>query len=53
MGLGCFVIWTDSDTSDKGLNNRVFDKELMKPLTGLITSERDVREKVFATGEKE
>jgi hypothetical protein len=43
----------DSDTSDEGLNDGIFNKELMKPLAGLITSERNFREEVFATGEKE
>jgi hypothetical protein len=50
-------ITIDSDLFDKGLNDRMFDKQLMKPLTGWITSsaafERDFREEVFATGEKE
>jgi hypothetical protein len=47
------LIKIDSNTSDKGLNDRIFDKELMKPLAGLITDEIKIREEVFATGEKE
>ena len=47
------VIKFDGDTSDKGLNDWIFDKELMKFLAGLITSEIKIREEIFATGEKE
>jgi len=48
----------DSNTSDKGLNDWIFDKELMQPLAGLITSitfktEINFGAEVFATGEKE
>ena len=56
VGLGSVgtPILIDSNTSDKGLNDWIFDKELMKPLAGLMTeSERNFREEEFATGEKE
>ena len=43
----------DGNTSDKGLKDWIFDKELMKPLAGLITSEIKIREEMFATGKKE
>jgi len=49
QGHRIFVM-IDSDISDKGLNDRVFDKELMKPLAGSITFERNCREELFATG---
>jgi hypothetical protein len=47
-------ILIDSNTSDRGLNDRIFDKELMKPLAGLMTESKiNFREEEFATGEKE
>jgi hypothetical protein len=61
VGLGASAFETpvpiDSDTSDQGLDDQIFNKELMKHLPALITStaesERNFREEVFATGEKE
>jgi hypothetical protein len=50
---GLQVIKFDGNTSDKGLNDRIFNKDLMKPLGGLITTEIKIREEVFATGKKE
>ena len=47
------LIRYDSNTSDKGLNDRIFDKDLMKPFTGLTTCEIKIREEMFATGEEE
>ena len=43
----------DRDTFDKGLNDRIFDKEFVKLFTVFSTREIKSREEVFATGEKE
>ena len=55
--IRCVTIRFDGYASDKGLNDWIFNKELMKPLpvADLIWSanERKFREEVFATGEKE
>ena len=54
--LRVLSVTVDSNTSDKGLNDRIFDEELMKPLAGLMshtTFKNKFREEAFATGEKE
>ena len=43
----------DGNSSDIGLNDRILDEELMKPLGTLVASERNLREQLFATGVKE
>jgi hypothetical protein len=55
MGLGSREnALPDSDTSDKGLDDRIFDKESMKSPTGLISASLDInlREEALATGKK-
>ena len=52
MGLQVCVVESYIDRPDKGLEDWVFDKELMKPLAGINTAERNFREEAFSTGKK-
>jgi hypothetical protein len=41
------------NTSHKGLEDWILDKELMESLAGMVTCEINFTQEAFATGEKE
>ena len=44
---------SESNGSNKGLNDWIFNEELMNPLTGLVAFEDNAGEQMLATREKE